>query len=340
MDAAELIAAGPVALDGGLASELEARGHDLSGRLWSARLLVDDPGAIRGVHEAYYAAGARVATTASYQVSRLAMAAAGLDADAADDALRLSVELAQQARAARQGDDDVALLVAASVGPYGAALADGSEYRGGYGRTHDELVAFHAERLAVLAAAGPDVFAVETIPDAFEAAAVVEALAAFPEVPAWVSYSCRDDRTTCGGDDFAEAVRVAGSAPSVVAVGVNCTAPEHVAGLLARARDATDLPLVAYPNAGRTWDATARAWAGEGADVLPDEQVRAWADAGAWLIGGCCGLGPRAIARIASVASAIRVESRTQPTSAPTRPPAADGAVASTAFERAISRAT
>lgn len=301
MDLAELCAAGPVAIDGGLASELEARGHDLSGRLWSAQLLVEDPDAIRAVHEAYFAAGARVAISASYQVSRQAMASVGLAAGAADDALRLSVELAREARA-RSGIDG--LLVAASVGPYGAALADGSEYRGQYGRTHDELVQFHAERLAVLAGADPDLFAVETIPDAFEAAAVIEALAAHPKLPAWITFSCKDDATTCGGDAFVDAVRLTASAPSVVAVGVNCTAPEHVGALLSAARTVTDLPLVVYPNAGRTWDAGTREWTGAGADVLPADEVRGWAETGAQLIGGCCGLGPRAIEEIAAALSA------------------------------------
>ncbi len=300
MDLAELCAAGPVAIDGGLASELEARGHDLSGRLWSAQLLVDDPTAIRAVHEAYFAAGARVAISASYQVSRQAMASVGLAAGAADDALRLSVELAREART-RSGL--AGLLVAASVGPYGAALADGSEYRGQYGRTHEELVQFHAERLAVLAQAAPDLFAVETIPDAFEAAAVVEALAEHSDVPAWISFSCKDDATTCGGDAYVDAVRLAASAPSVVAVGVNCTAPEHVGALLSAARTVTDLPLVVYPNAGRTWDAGTRAWTGAGADALPRDEVRGWAAAGARLIGGCCGLGPQAIEEIAAALS-------------------------------------
>ena len=252
------------------------------------------------MHEAYFAAGARVAISASYQVSRQAMASVGLAAGAADDALRLSVELAREART-RSGL--AGLLVAASVGPYGAALADGSEYRGQYGRTHEELVQFHAERLAVLAQAAPDLFAVETIPDAFEAAAVVEALAEHSDVPAWISFSCKDDATTCGGDAYVDAVRLAASAPSVVAVGVNCTAPEHVGALLSAARTVTELPLVVYPNAGRTWDAGTRAWTGAWADALPRDEVRGWAAAGARLIGGCCGLGPQAIEEIAAALS-------------------------------------
>jgi homocysteine S-methyltransferase len=300
---AALLAQAPVAIDGGLASELEARGHDLSGRLWSARLLLDDPAEIGAVHAAYFAAGAQVAITASYQVSRLALQRAGQPADLAEELLARSVELARAARDAVPPDGRVR-LVAASVGPYGAALADGSEYRGNYGVSHAELVRFHRERLEALAGAGPDLFAVETIPDAFEAAAVVAALADYPLVPAWMTFSCQDGATTCGGDPVAEAVRVATGAPSVVAVGVNCTAPEHVTALLEAARTVTDLPLVAYPNAGRTWDATARAWAGLGSDTLPASQVLAWAAAGAALVGGCCGLGPLAVAEIGATLAA------------------------------------
>jgi homocysteine S-methyltransferase len=290
----ELLSGGPAAIDGGLATELEARGHDLSGGLWSARLLIDDPAEIQAVHEAYVAAGAQVGISASYQVSRLALDLAGHDPAAADGLLTRSVELA---RAAAAGSST---LVAASVGPYGAALADGSEYRGRYGLTHRELVDFHAPRLGVLADARPDLFAVETIPDAVEAAAIVEALGNHPQTPAWVTFSCTDAATTCGGDAFGDAVRVAAAAPSVVAVGVNCTAPEHVHGLLTLARQATDLPLVVYPNAGRTWDAAARSWTGGGADTIPAAQVDAWVAAGAQLVGGCCGLGPTAIAAISA----------------------------------------
>jgi len=298
----ELLRAGPAPIDGGLASELQARGQDLSGRLWSAGLLIEDPAQIQAVHASYVAAGARVLISASYQCSRHALALAGRDPAEADALLRRSVELARAATLAA-GRPDV--LVAASVGPYGAALADGSEYRGRYGLRHDELVAFHAQRLAVLVEASPDLFAVETIPDALEAGAIAEALAGYPQIPAWITFSCADAATTCGGDAFSDAVTVAASAASVVAVGVNCTPPEHIHGLLRRAADVTDLPLVAYPNAGRTWDPGTRAWTGAGTDTVPADVVLDWVDAGASLIGGCCGLGPAAVAGIAATLSSL-----------------------------------
>jgi homocysteine S-methyltransferase len=300
-----LLGAGPAALDGGLASELEARGHDLTGTLWSARLLREDPAAIRSVHADYFRAGARVGISSSYQASRAGFAAHGIDADEADRLLALSVELVRQAR-----DQVLAegvpgpFLVAASVGPYGAILHDGSEYRGCYGLSHDELIRFHAERLEVLVAAGPDLLAVETIPDVDEARALADACAqAGAGVPAWISFSCCDDGHTCSGQAIEEAAALAATSEAFSAIGVNCTRPEHILGLIRRIRSAEpQLPVVVYPNAGRVWDGDAAEWLGEGMDVLPAAAVRDWFDAGATLVGGCCGLGPAAVRGIAAIA--------------------------------------
>jgi homocysteine S-methyltransferase len=270
-----LTGAAPVLLDGGLATELEARGHDLSDARWSARLLEDDPEAIVAVHRAYLAAGARVLITASYQATEPAL-------------LRRSVELARAA-----GPDAV---VAASVGPYGAILAGGQEYTGDYGAASvADVEAFHERRLRVLLEAGPDCVACETIPRADEAAALARVLDRLDAPPAWISFACRDGARTAHGEPIEEAVAAATASPRVVAVGVNCTAPEHVGALLERMRAATALPLVAYPNSGRAWDAEARRWSEPGAGELPGAAVRAWVGAGARLVGGCCGVGPDAI---------------------------------------------
>ncbi len=289
----------PAALDGGLATELEARGFDLAHHLWSAQLLADDPDAIRRLHLDYYLAGAKVAVSASYQASRAGFAASGMDVDEADELLRRSVRIAQQARdqALEQGVAGP-LLVAASVGPYGAMRHDGSEYRGRYGVPRAELVAFHAERIAVLAGAAPDLLAVETIPDVEEAEVLAELLAG-SDVPAWMSFSATAGARTCAGQPFAEAVAVAASCDRIVAVGVNCSAPEHVDALLAAARTVSDLPLVVYPNAGGTWDAAAGTWTDVVSKDLPAALVHRWVDAGAALVGGCCGLGPDAVTGIA-----------------------------------------
>ncbi|MEI8056129.1 MAG: homocysteine S-methyltransferase [Actinomycetes bacterium] len=299
----ELLRGGPAAIDGGLASELEARGHDLSGSLWSARLLRDDPSAIRDVHRAYFAVGATVGISASYQASRSGFERAGLSSSEADDLLALSVRLVHEARAVAQADGaSQAMLVAASVGPYGATLHDGSEYRGRYGLSNDFLVEFHRARLEVLVAASPDLLAIETVPDVDEAVALIDALDGI-DIPAWLSFSCADAALTCAGQPIEEAAAVVAAA-GIAAIGINCTKPEFVTGLVERIRAIEpELAIVVYPNAGRVWDGAASVWLGAGADTLSSAAVASWFESGVSLVGGCCGLGPVAIAEIAASAS-------------------------------------
>jgi homocysteine S-methyltransferase len=280
-------------LDGGLATQLEAQGNDLSDRLWSARLLVEAPDQIVEAHLAFYRAGAQVATTASYQATFEGFAARGLDHDAATDLLRRSVELAERARSVAL-EEGVAepLFVAASIGPYGAMLADGSEYRGGYGRTAAELADFHRERFRVLAGTGADVLAVETIPEIEEAEAVVALLGELPGTAAWVSFSCADGGHLRGGAPIEDAVEAISDAPGVVATGINCTAPEHLEELIARIRSVSSLPIAVYPNSGEGWDAVARRWTGTSAGRVDGDAALRWRAAGALLIGGCCRVSP------------------------------------------------
>lgn len=288
-----------VVIDGGLATELEARGHDLSDRLWSARLLLTDPGAIEDVHLAYFRAGATVATTASYQATIPGFAAAGLDEAAALEAIRRSVTLAANARArfaAEAGADAADLLVAGSVGPYGAMLADGSEYRGDYDPGPEALRDVHAPRMEALLEAGADLLAMETIPTVREAEVLLRLLDEFDAV-GWLSYQCRDDASTAAGEPIEDAVRTTAGVAGLVTVGVNCTAPRHIHALLGAARAATDLPLIAYPNGGDRWDAPARAWIAEGAGGAFDaDSVAGLARLGAGWLGGCCGTRPADIA--------------------------------------------
>lgn len=280
---------------------MEARGHDLSGALWSARILSDAPDEIRSVHRSYVRAGARVLVTASYQVSAEGYVDQGRDAREADEALRASVRLA------REASEDADVLVAASVGPFGAITHDGGEYRGRYGIPHRDLVGFHRRRLDVLADAGPDLLAVETIPDVDEVHAVVECLADYPHLPAWITVSCADSATTCAGQPVESAARAASAAPTVAAIGVNCSSPDIVGDVLRRMAGASDLPLVAYPNSGRGWDSVT-GWSGTGV-AIPDDEVTAWASRAA-LIGGCCGVGPADIARMAGLMSAYSAAPR------------------------------
>ncbi len=291
-----------VILDGGLATELAARGHDLHDRLWSARLLIDEPQAIEDVHLAYFQAGARVATTASYQATIPGFATAGMDRAAALGAIRRSVELAGRAadrHASLSGLDRDSLIVAGSVGPYGAMLADGSEYRGDYDPGPAVLRDVHAPRMEALLEAGADLLALETIPTIREARVLVDLVDELG-ARAWLSFQCRDGRSTAAGEPIAEAMALA-AGPAFVAVGVNCTAPRHVAALLETAASATDRPLIAYPNGGDRWDAEARAWVSDGPHGQPLGEAPGWAAAGAKWIGGCCGTGPADIAGLATL---------------------------------------
>jgi len=297
---AEALAAGTVVLDGGMSNQLESAGHDLSDELWSARLLAERPEAITEAHLAYYEAGADVAITSSYQATFEGFAKRGIDRGKAAELLALSVESAREAaRQARAKGVTRPLWVAASVGPYGAMLADGSEYRGCYGLTVEELERFHRPRLEVLAAAGPDVLALETVPDAEEAEALLRAVRGLG-VPVWLSYTAEGDRTRAG-QPLEEAFALAADADDVIAVGVNCCAPQDVDGAIEVAARVTSLPVVVYPNSGESWDAEARAWRGR--STFTAAEVTGWRESGARLLGGCCRVGPEAISGIAETLS-------------------------------------
>jgi homocysteine S-methyltransferase len=297
---------GTVALDGGLATELEARGCDISGSLWSARVLRAAPEAIEQLHYDYYAAGACIAITASYQASYEGFAALGIDADETTRLLRLSVELARSARARYRQDhpeDRRELHVAASVGPYGAILHDGSEYRGEYGLSVDALVDFHARRFEVLASAGADLLACETIPVFEEARAYAALLAAFPAARAWLSFTSPDGVHTSHGEPLVDCARLAEQTPNVVAVGVNCVKPEVVARAIRSLTAGTGKPLVVYPNSGERWNAGDESWLGSPGGESLAALAPGWIAAGARLVGGCCRVGP---GQIASLAAALR----------------------------------
>ncbi len=291
-----------VILDGGLGTELAARGHDLGDRLWSARLLLTDPDSIEAVHLDYFRAGANVATTASYQASIEGYAAVGLDEKEALRLIARSVDVAGRARARYRSETDHerALLIAGSVGPYGAMLADGSEYRGDYQVSSTDLAAFHRPRIEALVEAGADLLAFETIPTVREAEVLV-ALLDDVAIPGWLSFSCRDSSSTSAGEPISAAVAL-GAHPRVLAVGVNCTAPRHVPELLASAGQATDKPLIAYPNGGDRWDGHTKRWVADDGGAYDPTAVASWTTFGATWLGGCCGTGPREISVLAAAA--------------------------------------
>ena len=281
-------------LDGALATELERAGFAIDDPLWSALALMDAPERIAAVHRSYLEAGADVITTASYQATVPGFRRKGCTAAEARRLLRRSVRLAKDARDAYEEETGRHALVAASVGPYGAYLADGSEYRGRYGLSRAALAAFHRERLALLLwDEGPDLIACETIPCLEEAEALADALAPYPAGCAWVSFSCADGRRTCGGDDIARCAAFLDGVPQIAAAGVNCTAPACIALLLSRMRGQTAKLLAAYPNSGEVFDTARRVWTGRPADFTA--LVPAWHAAGARLIGGCCRTAPDTI---------------------------------------------
>jgi homocysteine S-methyltransferase len=294
-------------VDGGLATELERRGADLGDELWSARLLADAPELIRAVHLDYLAAGADCIVAASYQATVDGFVGRGRSRDEARELLLDAVRIARAARDDFWADERhragrLRPLVAASIGPYGAALADGSEYTGAYDRDEEALIAFHRERFALLAGSGADLLACETIPSLVEGRALARLIAGLnrenPGVWAWLSFACRDGERLADGSDLAALVAELTGTPGLAAIGINCTAPRFVSSLVARARAETNLPIVVYPNSGEAWDAGARRWVPADDPIDFAASSRDWLVLGATLIGGCCRTGPREIAAI------------------------------------------
>lgn len=279
-------------LDGGLSTALEEIGEWAIGPLWSAAPMIDRAGVVTAAHRRFVEAGADVVISASYQASEAGLIAAGLEPPNARRTLAATTEVAR-----RSG----ARVVACSIGPFGACLGDGSEYHGRYRASWAEVRAFHRQRLNVLVGTDPDLFAIETIPTGVEAEIIVSELRALTDAPAWVAFSCQDEARTCGGEALSSAAtRVAAH---VTAVGVNCTAPHFVDPLLRSMN--VDLPLVAYPNHGAHWNADTRQWTGRADDSQLPTLVPSWIDAGARIIGGCCGVGSAVIAELAELRSSL-----------------------------------
>ncbi len=299
---ADLLAAGkPVVIDGGLATQLEAMGHDLSGPLWSAGIIQSDPRAIIDAHRAYLDAGARIIASASYQASRMGCAALGMSAAEADALILRSVDLAETARGEFLADNPDAPrpLIAASIGPYGAALHDGSEYRGDYRVVIRRLLAFHKPTIELLDASSADLIACETIPSYMECQVLSELLQHI-ESPAWVSFCCKDDKHLSDDTPVSAAAQLFHDHFQVLALGVNCTAPENVVSLIREIRtEAPRKAIIAYPNSGESWDGVAKTWSGDRSGFDP-ESVSSWIASGAQLVGGCCRVGPEEIRAISA----------------------------------------
>lgn len=294
----------PIAIiDGAMATELEARGCDLNDSLWSAKVLLEQPGLIRAVHLDYFNAGADVAITASYQATVEGFAKRGLSREQAIDLMKKSVQLAKDARDEFWSDEEnrsnrACPLIAGSVGPYGAYLADGSEYRGDYKLGEDELMAFHRPRVEALIASGVDLLACETIPCLIEARALIRLLAEFPNTFAWFTFTAQDDGHISNGESVADVAAFLDDQPQAAALGINCASPLHITGLIREIRKNTGKPIVVYPNSGEVYDASTNTWHGETSCDSFGRQSKEWYEAGARLIGGCCRTTPGHIREI------------------------------------------
>ena len=278
-----------IKLDGGLSTALENNGNKLTTSLWTGELIRSNPAEITKAHLDFIIAGAEIIITSAYQLSYPGCGERGWSEQETDQALLTSTQLAKDA----VDQSGKAIKVAASVGPYGASLADGSEYKGNYGVSKAVIRDFHARRLEMLISTSPDYLALETMPDTFEVEVLLELLSDCP-IPFWVSYSCKAGNKTNAGQDFQSAVDLAQNA---MAVGINCTKPELITDLLRSAK--SNKPYVVYPNSGRVWDAQNKVWTGSAALGFSNDLIRQWIEAGAEIVGGCCGIGAAEIEQLA-----------------------------------------
>lgn len=290
-------------LDGAFATELEKKGCDINDELWSAKILVEQPSLVGEVHQDYYEAGADCATTASYQATVEGFLKKGLSKEEAEAAIVSSVTIAREVRdnfwsKEANKTNRPRPLVAASVGPYGAFLADGSEYRGDYKISEKELEEFHRDRLHLLSSAGPDVLACETIPCSMEARVLARLIEEQATLYGWISFTAIDGKHISSGESIADIAKELDAYEHIAAIGINCTAPEYVEELIETIGANTNKPVLVYPNYGEHYDATTKTWHGSTTHASFGESSQAWYKKGAKIIGGCCRTTPDDIRQI------------------------------------------
>ena len=290
----------PLLIDGGLSNELESRGCDLNHKLWSARILESNPEALIATHLAYLNAGAHCIATASYQASFEGYRELDYDRSEAAHYILKSVELAQEAvrRFTKDCKPNYPIYVAASIGPYGAYLADGSEYHGNYTLSDQELHKFHYDRIALLDNSGADLLAIETIPNYQEAVVLAEILA-HTSKKSWISFSCKDGKHINDGSLVKKCVQLLDDHPNVFALGINCTHPKYISELIAEIKNvASDKKILVYPNSGEAYNAKTKSWLGTSDPALFKLMAAEWLELGADMIGGCCRIGPEHIRQL------------------------------------------
>lgn len=299
-----------IILDGALATELENRGCDLNDSLWSARVLMEQPELIQQVHLDYFNAGADVAITASYQATVEGFAQRGLNKDKAIELIKKSVQIAKNARDEFWSDEKNRIdrnypLIAGSVGPYGAFLADGSEYRGDYQLTEQELINFHRARIEALIESGVDLLACETIPKFDEAKALMKLISEFPQASAWFTFTAKDGQHISHGEKITDVAKWLDSHPQVAGIGINCSSPLHIPALIDEIKKNTSKPIIVYPNSGEVYNPVTNSWHGETSCESFGLQSKVWYEHGAKVIGGCCRTTPEHIEEIRNWAEKI-----------------------------------
>lgn len=290
-------------LDGAMATELEGKGLDLNDALWSAKVLAEHPEVIEQVHYEYFLAGADCAMTASYQATIDGFLKKGYTLSQAENFITDSVKIAAKARdrfwqEPKNREGRPYPLIVAAVGPYGAYLADGSEYRGDYDVSETELMDFHRRRMQLLLEAGADVLACKTVPCLFEAQAMAKTVGEFQDALCWVSFSCNSEDTICDGTSIAVCAAAMDVFDQVVAVGINCTPPHLLPSLIRQVKAGTKKPIAVYPNSGEIYDPVSKTWMGTSQGKGFTLASKSWYEAGARLIGGCCRTTPADIAQV------------------------------------------
>lgn len=292
---------GFVLLDGAMGTYLEAKGLNLNSTLWSAKILEEKPSLIKNVHRDYLEAGAEIITTSGYQASMQGLTKFGFSEEQSINLIHKTIDLAFEARNELMMEDSQMTpypLIAASIGPYGAFLANGSEYHGNYRVSFKEIMDYHRKNIKILAYTKTDLLAFETIPSLQEGEAIIEVLTEFPDLKAWISFSCQNGDLVSYGESFSKVVEKMEKSPNIMAIGINCTAPKYIESLLKLAHRKTEKILMAYPNKGNIYDSQTKSWTRANVDLNLRDLVKIWYQAGARIIGGCCGIHPPDIREI------------------------------------------
>lgn len=287
----------PLLIDGAMSTALEQLGADTNNPLWTASVLDKQPNLVKQVHQEYFKVGARLAITDTYQANVQAFVANGYSERQAHALIKRAVQLARDARDEYQQATGVYNYIAGAVGPYGAYLADGSEYTGDYQRSEAEFKEFHRPRLTDILSVGVDVIAIETQPRLDEVIAVLKlAKELAPTIPCYVSFSLKDHASLADGTPLAVAAATVDQYDNVFAIGANCIPLERVAPAVTVIRRATDKPIIAYPNSSAVYDPQTKTWAYPHGHRSLASYLPQWLSAGVTIVGGCCTTTPADIA--------------------------------------------